>query len=163
MRNILFFGLLALTSCSSIPRDLQKALVAYPDLKVVEVGDTIVIQGEVTTPELGHAVNALLFDLSAANQNGKTFINRVELSPQARSRQAAMIQNKIAVPTISAHFVGESLFLEGVSPNDYEADRAVEIAKSFLQLSPSTFGDRRPSEIFSPRIVDMLRVNPLRK
>jgi len=158
LRTFGFAFLLSLTACSSLPRELQSALEAFPQLSVNEVGDTVVVQGEVNDAETSAAIAALLSDLTSVNQNGKTFVNRIELTPQARARQADLIQRRIGVESISAHFVGNSLFLEGKSPNDYEADRAVEIARSMLMIRAS----RSPSSI-EPRIVDLLRVAPKKK
>lgn len=151
-----------LTSCSTMPRELGSALAAYPDLKVQEIGDTFVVTGEVNEMNVHVAIGALLNDLTAVNKNGKSFVSQVTLSERGQAAQADAIQSKIGVAEISARFVGNALFLEGISPDDFHADRAVEVARSMLSRAHYDYGMRQPSGL-EPRIVDLIRVSPPKK
>jgi hypothetical protein len=102
-----------------------------------------------------------------------TVTNLVRLRPETYTNLADRIEREIASPEITARFVGNQLFLEGIAESDFEADRAVEFARAYL-ADPRLFGGRGTAALTGTNsetakahaggngftIVDLLRVRP---
>jgi Flp pilus assembly secretin CpaC len=104
-------------------------------LQVSVIGPLVVIDGEVETPAELVRVDRIAQGLRESNP-AVAVKSLVKVSPRAMSRMAEIIERNIGSTDITARFVANRLMIEGVADNDFEADRAVEVAKAFLADFP---------------------------
>jgi hypothetical protein len=152
----------------TVSAQLKSAVENIPGIKVETIGNVLVVQGEVDQFASYDGLRRLTEALKdLATPSAKVQVRTtVRLSARGQLAVAKEISEQVANPAINIHFVNDSLFLDGQAENDYQADRAVEIAKCFFQNS-GTKGDNReiaktPEEATNPhvKIIDLLRVKP---
>ncbi len=70
--------------------------------------------------------------------------NLTLLSETGRRDLINRMETDIGSPKIHVALRGNYLYLEGIAPNDFEADRAAEIAKTFV-IGSAKFRSRQPA------------------
>lgn len=130
---------------------------------VMTSGRIVFVDGTVQVPTY---VDRIAKVLAAFRQEAPELVyqNLVTVDPQAWVRLAERVEREIGSPEITARVVGKAVYLEGVADSDFEADRGVQIARTYLGASAargtaSTTGDV-PNDY---QIVDLLRVRPAKK
>lgn len=153
LASVFFFTSLSLAD--EIEKGLSNYFGSLPKIKVSQIGPVYVVDGTVDQIADLARVNEIAGSLREKGVSVKSF---VELSKPGKELLASFIEGQIGSPEISVRFVSDKVFLEGIASNDFEADRAVEIAKASIFTSIV----RRPAQD-SPNIstiVDMLKVRP---
>jgi len=142
-------------------------------LKVRTLGGTIILDGELLLPKDMIRVIRVLDAIKDRDPKKKEvpIRNLATISKMTMNILAERIEREIGSPEITARVINNNLFLEGTAESDFEADRAVEIAKTYLPevLVEKTKGDGSPEVRPKaaggvggglPTIVDLLRVRP---
>jgi hypothetical protein len=174
----LFLGLYSYVSlrphaeARRIASQLRDVVQVAPGIQVMAVGNTVFVMGEVDTQETASFLRNVV---DSVNRSGKSSIyisNMTHLSEAAKKDMAATIERAINSPDISVNFVKDRIFIEGTAESDFEADRAIEFAKSFLAAGTLKMqNDREPAQAMvemvgkptatnSYQLLDLLRVRP---
>jgi len=154
--------------------ELQALVAHLPGVTAKKVDRTLFLQGEVDTfAEVGYVVEIVNgFREGAKLPDSQISVtNLVRLSERGKKQTAEQITGEIKLPEVVARFVGDRLFLEGLVETDFEADRSVEIARTYLSQGVNWQGSRQPGQAATevapashqPQLgilVDMLRVKP---
>jgi hypothetical protein len=85
-----------------------------------------------------------LNEVAAATGGRYAVSSLVRLSERGRKSLAEQVEREIGSPEIVVRFFHEHLYLEGVAESDFEADRAVELARSTLSRGMSAWGAASP-------------------
>lgn len=151
---------------------LEDLLGDIEGLKIKSLGGTIMLDGEILLPRDMIRIFRVLDALKDRDPKKKEvpIRNLTTISKLTMNILAERIEREIGSPEITARVVNNNIFLEGTAESDFEADRAVEIAKTYL---PEVFVDRTKGEGGEikpkaaggiggglPTIVDLLRVRP---
>jgi hypothetical protein len=154
-----------------VANQLSESIDTQPKPRLLTVGNVIVIVGEFEKYTDLDKINGIAESLRELTVPSGTVIvrNQTRLSDKGKSDLAEKIVARIGAREITASFVNDSLLLEGSAENDFQADRAVEIAKTFFRGAP---GRKPAGENAEPspynahsgkgtfEIIDMLRVKP---
>lgn len=151
---------------------LRRLVSGYPEVAVHSVGKALFLQGAVDSYRDIGALQSLAQGIESASQ-GYTVTLLVRVSEKGKKQIVDQIDRQLMSPELGARFVGDRLVLEGVAENDFEADRAVEYAKTFLTPGYLVSAHRQPSlenGSHSPAsalgansptlILDLIRVRP---
>lgn len=150
---------------------LEELLAGVPCLKVRTVGNAAVLAGEMDTPEDMARVIAAV-DVIKTMPGPVTIHNLTRLSEPGKQRLAEKIEREIGNPEIVVRLLNNIALLEGVADSDFEADRAVELTKTFifapvrrLPAQDAKGGADTMPSMYNPNglattIVDMIRVRP---
>jgi BON domain len=170
-----YFSLRPHAEARRIASELREVVQVAPHVQVMAVGNTVFVMGEVDSQETASFLRNVV---DAVNHGGKSSIlisNMTRLSEAAKKAMAENIERAIDSPQITVSFVKDRIFLEGIADNDFEADRAVEFAKSYLAAGSQKLQEERepahtgvemagkPSGSHSYELLDLLRVRPKKK
>ncbi len=152
---------------------LEDLLGDIEGLKIRTLGGTVILDGELLLPKDMIRVIRVLDAIKDRDPKKKEvpIRNLASISKMTMNILAERIEREIGSPEITARVINNNLFLEGTAESDFEADRAVEIAKTYLPevLVEKTKGDGSPEVRPKaaggvggglPTIVDLLRVRP---
>lgn len=143
-------------------------------ISVETVGTSIVVRGEMDSLEGLVLADTMIRDLRQASSSSIIISNLTRLSQAAYEKLAERIEREISSPDITARFIANRILLEGTADSNFEADRALELAKAHLsypRLLPdrntagSTGGSKptlqkEESVVSGFTIIDMLRIRP---
>jgi pilus assembly protein CpaC len=151
---------------------LEELLGDVEGLKIKSVGGTIILDGEILLPKDMIRINRVIQAMkerdpkkSATPIKNLTTIGKVTMNILAES-----IEREIRSPEIQARVINNTILLEGTAESDSDADRAFEIAKTYLPdvVKPNTAGEFSTVQARqqggdaggSPIIIDLMRVRP---
>lgn len=151
---------------------LEELLGDIEGLKVKTVGGNIMLDGEIVLPKDMLRINRVVDAMKDRDPKKKEIPirNLATISKMTMNIIAERIEREIGSPEITARVINNNLFLEGTAEGEFEADRAVEIAKTYLpevivqktkgdsiELKPKASGGEGGG---LPTIIDLLRVRP---
>jgi pilus assembly protein CpaC len=151
---------------------LQSLLGDIEGLKISALGGTIILDGEILLPKDMIRVMRVVDAMKDRDPKKKEvpIRNLASISKVTMNIIAERIEREIGSPEITARVINNNLFLEGTAESDYEADRAIEIARTYLpevfvERTKGEGGEVRPKAQGGvggglPSIVDLLRVRP---
>ncbi len=151
---------------------LQSLLGDIEGLKISALGGTIILDGEILLPKDMIRVMRVVDAMKDRDPKKKEvpIRNLASISKTTMNIIAERIEREIGSPEITARVINNNLFLEGTAESDYEADRAIEIARTYLpevfvERTKGEGGEVRPKAQGGvggglPSIVDLLRVRP---
>jgi|GEM_PF-515878 len=156
---------------SEIMGQLTELLGDIEGLKVKQVGGTIILDGDILLPKDMLRIIRTVDALKERDPKKKEtpIKNLVTISKMTMNILAERIEREIGSPEITAKVINNNLILEGVAENNFEADRALNIAKTYL---PEAFIQKTKGDGFevkpkaeggdsgAPAILDMMRVRP---
>jgi pilus assembly protein CpaC len=151
---------------------LEELLGDIEGIKIKAVGGTIFIDGEILLPKDMIRIMRVVDAMKDRDPKKKEIPirNTATISKITMNIIAERIEREVNSPEISARVLNNNILLEGTADGDFEADRAVEIAKTYL---PEAFvekgkgegGEIKPKQAGGvgggvPTIIDFLRVRP---
>jgi pilus assembly protein CpaC len=151
---------------------LEELLGDVEGLKIKPIGGTIILDGDIILPKDMLRINRVLDALKERDPKKKEtpIRNLATISKVTMNIIAERIEREIGSPEVTARVINNNLFLEGTAESDFEADRAVEIAKTYLpevivqktkgdgvELKPKASGGEGGG---LPTIIDLLRIRP---
>lgn len=150
---------------------LEELLGEVEGVKFRSVGGTVIIDGEILLPKDMARIMRVLDAIKDRDPKKKDIPirNLATISKVTMNIIAERIEREIGSPEITARVLNNIIMLEGTAENNFEADRAVEIAKTYL---PETFSEvtKGPGgEVKvkdkggfggTPGYIDLLRVRP---
>lgn len=152
---------------------LEELLGDVEGLRIRSLGGTIIMDGEILLPKDMIRIIRVLDAVKDRDPKKKEvpIRNLTSISKMTMNILAERIEREIGSPEITVRVINNNLFLEGTAESDFEADRAVEIAKTYLPevVVEKTKGDGSPEVRPKaaggvggglPTIVDLLRVRP---
>jgi len=155
-----------------VTSQLEDLLGDIEGLKIRSLGGTLILDGEILLPRDMIRIFRVLDAIKDRDPKKKEvpIRNLTSISKLTMNILAERIEREIGSPEITARVVNNNIFLEGTAESDFEADRAVEFAKTYL---PEVFVDKTKGEGGEvkpkaaggiggglPSIVDLLRVRP---
>jgi pilus assembly protein CpaC len=155
-----------------VESELEQLLGDIEGLRIRSVGGTIILDGEILLPKDTVRIIRVLDALKDRDPKKKEvpIRNLTTISKITMNILAERIEREIGSPEITARVVNNTLFLEGTAENEFEADRAVEIARTYLpeavveklkgegeEVRPKTQGGAVGG---TPFVMDLLRVRP---
>lgn len=121
-------------------RKLNELLAGIDGIKITALGDDdALIDGSVDSVDNMNRILAVVDGLKPHPVH-----NLVSLSKKGREELKARVEQEIATEGVHVRLVNNVLMLEGIVRNDFEADRAVEIAKTFIN-APAMPAQRVPT------------------
>lgn len=169
IKNTVLLFLVIATAPSLLAADtvdqLQSLFSEMSRVKIVKVGPLIVIDGQADKFEEMARITEIV---TALNEQSIAVKSLVRLSPETLAAMAMRIEKGINSPEIGVRWINHDLVMEGIAESDFEADRALAIAKA--ELHHPGF-DRSPTTVTPLAnlkgpggngflIVDMMRVKP---
>jgi pilus assembly protein CpaC len=150
---------------------LEDLLGDIEGLKIRSVGGNIILDGEILLPKDMLRIIRVTDALKDRDPKKKEvpIKNLVTISKMTMNILAERIEREIGSPEITARVVNNNLFLEGTAESEFEADRALEIAKTYIpevlvQKSKGDSVEVKPKNAGGeggvPTIIDMMRVRP---
>jgi len=151
---------------------LEELIGDIEGVKIKPVGGTIVIDGDILLPKDMLRIIRVVDAMKDRDPKKKEvpIRNIANISKITMNIIAERIEREINSPEINARVLNNNILLEGTAENDFEADRAVEIAKTYLPeaLVEKNAGDGvtiKPKQAGGagggvPTIIDFLRVRP---
>lgn len=150
---------------------LEELLGDVEGVKFRSVGGTVIIDGEILLPKDMARIMRVLDAIKDRDPKKKDIPikNLATISKTTMNIIADRIEREIGSPEITARVLNNIILLEGTAEGNFEADRAVEIAKTYL---PETFAEvtKGPGgEVKvkdkggfggTPGYIDLLRVRP---
>ncbi len=155
-----------------VMQQLQTLLGDIEGLKMNPVGGTIILDGEILLPKDMIRIMRVVDAMKDRDPKKKEtpIRNLATISKVTMNIIAERIEREIGSPEITARVINNNLFLEGTAESDYEADRAIEIARTYLpevfvERTKGEGGEVRPKAQGGvggglPSIIDLLRVRP---
>lgn len=155
-----------------VANQLQGLLGDIEGLKITSVGGTILLDGDILLPKDMIRIMRVVDAMKDRDPKKKAIPirNLASISKMTMNILAERIEREIGSPEITARVINNNLFLEGTAESEFEADRAVEIARTYL---PEVFVERTKGEGGEvkpkaqggaggglPAIIDLLRVRP---
>lgn len=148
MRRLLLLLLVAtaaVTATADVPKETVETVRALlprsSGLQISTVGDAVVLSGQVDSYAEMSQIIAVVEGLSSLSLH-----NLVMLSPLGQKDLTERIAAQLSGRRIEVRLLNNHLFLEGVAANDFEADRAVEIAKTFIIAPIRPLPPREPQK-----------------
>ena len=157
-----------------ITSQLEELLGDIEGLKIKSVGGTIILDGEILLPKDMVRINRVVAAMKERDprRSGNTtpIKNLTTIGKITMNILAERIEREIGSPEITARVINNNILLEGTAESEPDADRAFEIAKTYLPdiVKPNTKGEA--SEVInraqggdaggSPIIIDLMRVRP---
>ncbi len=135
-------------------------------VQVQRVGKAIFLTGEVGSAQDWAKTRAIAETVKTSGTDIAVG-NLVKMTDAAKQAVVAQIKKEVRNRRVRVRCVGDRFVLEGNPRNDFEADRAVEIAKGVLFLdtksptrSTAGAGDNSIGRVdaFSPIILDMMKL-----
>ncbi len=155
-----------------VMNQLNSLLGDVEGLRMTPVGGTIMLDGDILLPKDMIRIMRVVDAMKDRDPKKKEvpIRNLANISKVTMNIIAERIEREIGSPEITARVINNNLFLEGTAESDYEADRAIEIARTYL---PEVFVERTKGEGGEvkpkaqggvggglPSIIDLLRVRP---
>ncbi len=124
---------------------LKSLLGDIEGLDIKAVGGTIVLDGEIVLPKDELRIFRVLDALRDRDTKAKEvpIKNLTSISKMTMNIIAEQIEQKIGSPEITARVLNNTIILEGTAEGPFEAERAQEIAKSFI---PEVFIEKNSGE-----------------
>ena len=107
------------------------AMEKVPGVRVEAMGDTVLLTGEAQTMDDYNKARAAARSMNAGCTRAQA-MNLVTLSESGKESFLSKLRSEIRNRRVRARFIGNRLVLEGIVRNDFEADKAVELAKAAL-------------------------------
>ena len=134
-------------------------------LQVQVVGRSIFLVGEVDSIENWTKARSIAATAQAACGRSGRVANLSRMTEASKTALAKKIQKDIRNRRVRVRVLGDRFVLEGTVRNDYEADKAVELARAALLLDSKAptrvTADESSSngvnETFTPILLDMLK------
>ena len=162
----------------SIKNELSRLVTSYPGIRVQAVGKALYLTGSVDQfREIGDLQN-IAEGMELANR-GYTVTLLPTISEKGKKSLESNFNRMVNSPELGGFFLGDRFLIVGTAENDFEADRAVEIAKTYLAYgidltarSPAQSEKARSSETSwqasrsassAGVLLDMMRIRPKRK
>lgn len=151
---------------------LEELLGDVEGLKIKSVGSTVILDGEILLPKDMIRINRVIQAMKERDpkKNPTPIKNLTTIGKVTMNILAERIEREIGSPEITARVINNTILLEGTAESDADADRAFEIAKTYLPdvVKPNTSGDlatvaARPQGGDAggiPVIMDLMRVRP---
>lgn len=152
---------------------LEELVGDIEGIKIKTVGGTIIIDGDILLPkDMIRIIRVVEAMKDRDPKKGKEIPikNIASISKITMNIIAERIEREINSPEISARVLNNNIILEGTSENDFEADRALEIAKTYLpeafvEKNKGEGGEIKPKVAGGvgggiPTIIDFMRVRP---
>ena len=150
---------------------LDRLLDKIEGLRIYPLDGTVILDGEILLPRDMLRIMRVIAALKDRDPKRKSvpIKNLATISKLTMNILAERIEREVGSPEITARVVNNNIFLEGTAESDFEADRAVEIAKTylpeiFIEPSKGEGGEVKPKAAGGqsglPTIVDLLRVRP---
>jgi pilus assembly protein CpaC len=155
-----------------ITSQLEELLGDIEGLKIRSVGGTIILDGEILLPKDMIRINRVIAAMKDRDpkKSPTPIKNLTTIGKVTMNILAERIEREIGSPEITARVINNNILLEGTAESDTDADRAFEIAKTYLPdiVKPNTKGEA--SDVInraqggdaggSPIIIDLMRVRP---
>ncbi|MFM8316150.1 MAG: pilus assembly protein N-terminal domain-containing protein, partial [Deltaproteobacteria bacterium] len=155
-----------------ITSQLEELLGDIEGLKIKSVGGTIILDGEILLPKDMIRINRVIAAMKDRDpkKSPTPIKNLTTIGKVTMNILAERIEREINSPEITARVINKNILLEGTAESEPDADRAFEIAKTYLPdiVKPNTKGEA--SEVVnraqggdaggSPIIIDLMRVRP---
>jgi len=154
-----------------VTSQLEDLLGDIEGLKIRTLGGTVILDGDILLPKDMIRIMRVIEAMQDRDFKAKKEVpirNLSSISKLTMNILAERIEREINSPEIQARVINNNLFLEGTAESDFEADRAVEIAKTYLpevfvEKSKGEGGEVRPKSAGGiagglPTIIDLLRV-----
>lgn len=149
--------------------ELNNLLGDIEGIEIKPLGDRVVIDGEIKLPkDMSRIIRVIDAMKDRDAKKAVPIRNLATISKVTMNVLAELIEREIGSPEISVRVVNNTIWLEGVASNNFEADRAEEIAKSYLpeafvEKSKGEGGEVRPKQEGGnvgglPTINSMLRI-----
>lgn len=169
--RVTYFVRVTREDVGQIISQLDELLGDIEGIQIKEVGGTIVIDGDILLPKDMLRIMRVTDAMKDRDPKKKEvpIRNIAGISKVTMNIIAERIEREINSPEISARVLNNNILLEGTAENDFEADRAVEIAKTYL---PEAFVEKNSGDGGKveprknggsgglPTIIDFLRVRP---
>ncbi len=152
---------------------LEELLGDIEGLKIKTLGGTIIMDGEILLPRDMIRIFRVLDAVKDTRDQKKKEVpikNITTISKLTMNILAERIEREIGSPEITARVVNNNIFLEGTADGPFEADRAIEIARTYLpevfaEKTKGEGGEVKPKQVGGigggiPGIVDLLRLRP---
>ncbi len=152
---------------------LEELLGDIEGLKIKTLGGTIIMDGEILLPRDMIRIFRVLDAVKDTRDQKKKEVpikNICTISKLTMNILAERIEREIGSPEITARVVNNNIFLEGTADGPFEADRAIEIARTYLpevfaEKTKGEGGEVKPKQVGGigggiPGIVDLLRLRP---
>ncbi len=153
---------------------LEELLGDVEGLKIKSVGGTVILDGEILLPKdmirINRVIQALRERDPKTRDKSTPIRNLTTIGKVTMNILAERIEREINSPEITARVINNTILLEGTAEGDADADRAFEIAKTYLPdvVKPSTSGELSSVQGRlqggdaggSPIIIDLMRVRP---
>ncbi|MBI1859296.1 MAG: pilus assembly protein N-terminal domain-containing protein [Deltaproteobacteria bacterium] len=150
---------------------LEELMGDVEGIKFRSVAGTVIIDGEILLPKDMARIMRVLDAIKDRDPKKKEIPikNLATISKTTMNIIAERIEREIGSPEVTARVLNNIIMLEGTAENNFEADRAVEIAKTYL---PETFAEvtKGPGGEVKvkdrggfggpPGYIDLLRVRP---
>ncbi|NBT58208.1 BON domain-containing protein, partial [bacterium] len=113
---------------------LEELLGDIEGLKIRSVGGTVVLDGDIVLPKDMVRINRVVEALKDRDtKKGAVPVkNLASISKLTMTILAERIEREIGSPEITVKVINNNLFLEGTATDDTEADRAKEIARTYM-------------------------------
>ncbi len=153
---------------------LEELLGDIEGLKLKPVGGTIILDGEILLPKDMIRINRVIAAMKERDpkKNPTPIRNLTTIGKITMNILAERIEREIGSPEITARVINNNILLEGTAESEPDADRAFEIAKTYLPdiVKPKGGGEKEASDVInrqqggdaggSPIIIDLMRVRP---
>lgn len=151
---------------------LEELIGDIEGIRIKPVGGTVVIDGDILLPKDMIRIMRVVEAMKDRDPKKKEvpIRNIATISKITMNIIAERIEREINSPEISVRVLNNNVLLEGTAESDFDADRAVEIAKTYL---PEAFVEKNKGEGGEvkpkaqggvgggvPSIIDFLRVRP---
>lgn len=113
---------------------LEELLGDVEGLKIKTVGSTIILDGEILLPKDMIRINRVISAMKDRDpkKNAAPIKNLTTIGKITMNILAERIEREIGSPEITARVLNNTILLEGTAESDADADRAFEIAKTYL-------------------------------
>jgi len=151
---------------------LEDLLGDIEGLRIRPLGGNVVLDGEILLPKDMIRIMRVIDALKDRDPKKKEvpIRNLATISKMTMNILAERIEREIGSPEITVRVINNNLFLEGTAETGFEADRALEIAKTYLpevyvEKTKGEGGEIKPKAQGGvggglPAIIDLLRVRP---
>lgn len=156
----------------SVISQLEELVGDIEGIKIKTVGGTIIIDGDILLPKDMIRIIRVVEAMKDRDPKKKDvpIKNIASISKITMNIIAERIEREINSPEIAARVLNNNIILEGTAENDFEADRALEIAKTYLpeafvEKNKGEGGEIKPKVAGGvgggiPTIIDFMRVRP---
>lgn len=151
---------------------LEELIGDVEGLKIKPVGGTIMLDGEILLPKDMIRINRVVEAMKDRDPKKKEvpIRNITTIGKITMNIIAERIEREVGSPELTARVINGNILLEGTAESEFDADRALEIAKTYLPdvVKPKTKGES--NEVINkatggdagglPLIIDLMRVRP---